>query len=145
MVSKIVRTFAAHFKTTQKERRITMYGEDYSNVFGMIHFQNKDKWHCTDPSCGQFYYQHSDTEFTFIQAKKGIEEKASRVGANFIEKYSGKVHHKDLYIETIDVSEYTDDEKKDYADPYGEDYTQIPNSLMAEFIFETDIQTEWSD
>lgn len=111
-----------------------------------IHF-DIEKWECTDPDEIQFCRKVNDTTFEYIQLKNESLKalcQSFHLGKNILKYLSDKTYMSDWYIEEVDITDYSEDEIREYIKPYGAGLfdgctTESRNQLICECIFETDI------
>jgi len=106
-----------------------------------IHFITNE-WENTDPDNGQFCHTINDHTFLYIQIKD--TNKLNHKAKHALEHLNDKTTETDWYYEEIDTNDYTEREKKEYVEPYGEILDNAPNQttinqLTAECIFEQGI------
>lgn len=115
-----------------------MFNNRFCKYDGSIMFK-PEEWTCTDPDQHQFCRKISDTKYEYIQLKPECEliDDALKppCGKDALNYLSGRTWVSDWYEDIIDVTDYTEEEIKEYTDPYG--MPELDNQLIAECIFES--------
>lgn len=117
-----------------------------TNNKGYVMF-NTSEWSCTDPDNFQFCRTINPHTFGYIQltdcaAMRLQKELGQRLNnKHLLEVLNGKTILRDWHWDDIDITDYDEDEIKEYLAPYGKGYLtdikgQDRNQLIAEAIFE---------
>ena len=116
---------------------------DRFNEDNTINFDTS-KWECTDVDQMQFCRKINDHVFEYIQLKDVDGNSAYFKNKNALDYLNGITTADEWYQDIIDITDYSDDEIKEYLSAYGGILDNVNddvqrNQIIAECIFEQDV------
>ena len=116
---------------------------DRFNKDNTINFDTS-KWECTDVDQMQFCRKINDHVFEYIQLKDVDGNSAYFKNKNALDYLKGITTADEWYQDIIDITDYSDDEIKEYLSAYGGILDNVNddvqrNQIIAECIFEQDV------
>ena len=118
----------------------------FANRFNKDNTINFDtsKWECTDVDQMQFCRKINDHVFEYIQLKDVDGNSAYFKNKNALDYLKGITTADEWYQDIIDITDYSDDEIKEYLSAYGGILDNVNddvqrNQIIAECIFEQDV------
>ena len=116
---------------------------DRFNKDNTINFDTS-KWECTDVDQMQFCRKINDHVFEYIQLKDVDGNSAYFKNKNALDYLNGITTADEWYQDIIDITDYSDDEIKEYLSAYGGILDNVNddvqrNQIIAECIFEQDV------
>lgn len=118
----------------------------FANRFNKDNTINFDtsKWECTDVDQMQFCRKINDHVFEYIQLKDVDGNSAYFKNKNALDYLNGITTADEWYQDIIDITDYSDDEIKEYLSAYGGILDNVNddvqrNQIIAECIFEQDV------
>lgn len=102
------------------------------------------QWECTDIDQMQFCRKINDHVFEYIQLKDADGDFAYYKNKNALDYLNGITTAAEWYQDIIDITDYSDDEIKEYLSAYGGILDNVNddvqrNQIIAECIFEQDV------
>jgi len=102
------------------------------------------QWECTDIDQMQFCRKINDHVFEYIQLKDADDDFAYFKNKNVLDYLNGITTADEWYQDIIDITDYSDDEIKEYLSAYGGILDNVNddvqrNQIIAECIFEQDV------
>jgi hypothetical protein len=102
------------------------------------------QWECTDIDQMQFCRKINDHVFEYIQLKDADDDFAYYKNKNALDYLNGITTADEWYQDIIDITDYSDDEIKEYLSAYGGILDNVNddvqrNQIIAECIFEQDV------
>lgn len=102
------------------------------------------QWECTDIDQMQFCRKINDHVFEYIQLKDADGDFAYYKNKNALDYLNGITTADEWYQDIIDITDYSDDEIKEYLSAYGGILDNVNddvqrNQIIAECIFEQDV------
>lgn len=115
---------------------------DRFNEDNTINFDTS-KWECTDVDQMQFCRKVNDHVFEYIQLKDADVFDYYK-NKNALDYLNGITSPNEWYQDIIDITDYSDDEVKEYLSAYGGILDNVNddvqrNQIIAECIFEQDV------
>ena len=118
----------------------------FANRFNKDNAINFDtsKWECTDVDQMQFCRKINNHVFEYIQLKDVDGGSAYFKNKNALDYLNGITTADEWYQDIIDITDYSDDEIKEYISAYGGILDNVNddvqrNQIIAECIFEKDV------
>lgn len=116
---------------------------DRFNKDNTINFDTS-KWECTDVDQMQFCRKINYHVFEYIQLKDADGNSAYFKNKNALDYLNGITTADEWYQDIIDITDYSDDEIKEYLSAYGGILDNVNddvqrNQIIAECIFEQDV------
>ena len=101
-------------------------------------------WECTDVDQMQFCRKINDHVFEYIQLKDADGDFSYYKNKNALDYLNGITTADEWYQDIIDITDYSDDEIKEYLSAYGGILDNVNddvqrNQIIAECIFEQDV------
>ena len=116
---------------------------DRFNKDNTINFDTA-QWQCTDVDQMQFCRKINDHVFEYVQLKDVDGGSAYFKNKNALDYLNGITTADEWYQDIIDITDYSDDEIKEYLSAYGGILDNVNddvqrNQIIAECIFEQDV------
>lgn len=118
----------------------------FANKFNKDNTINFDtaQWECTDVDQMQFCRKINDHVFEYIQLKDADGDFGYYKNKNALDYLNGITTADEWYQDIIDITDYADDEIKEYLSAYGGILDNVNddvqrNQIIAECIFEQDV------
>ncbi len=118
----------------------------FANRFNKDNTINFDtaQWKCTDIDQMQFCRKINDHLFEYIQLKDTDGDSDYFKNKNALDYLNGITTPNEWYQDIIDITDYSDDEIKEYLSAYGGILDNVNddvqrNQIIAECIFEQDV------
>ncbi|MEE3385167.1 MAG: hypothetical protein VZR36_08810 [Prevotella sp.] len=118
----------------------------FANRFNKDNTINFDtaQWQCTDVDQMQFCRKINDHLFEYIQLKDTDGDSDYFKNKNALDYLNGITTPNEWYQDIIDITDYSDDEIKEYLSAYGGILDNVNdevdrNQIIAECIFEQDV------